>query len=343
MKVLALLALFIPSLLNATIVRVNNNPVYDPDYIDLQLAVDAASDHDTIHVEPSGASYGTVICDKVLVFIGPGFNLSLPNGNPDLQANPIMATLRSLKLEANASGSVVQGLHFDGGTLSGMIVNCVSASIVGNLFEGNLGSIKFDTGTFYSGVLIKGNYFNPSTSNNEAINENVNTTQVFADVLITNNIFHGDIVFDDQDDSIGNMVIAHNVLAGTQYKVEGAEFVDNIFTEPAVSLTLNLNTIHHNIAASTILPPGNGNDNTVDMSTIFSASASDDARWALQPGVAGTYPAADGTERGIFGGNMPYTLSGIPSVPSIYHLQQSGSSVLQGGTLEVTIGTRSND
>lgn len=343
MKVLALLALFIPSLLNATIVRVNNNPVYDPDYTDLQLAVDGASDLDTIHVEPSGASYGAIICDKVLVFIGPGFNLNFPNGNPDLQANAMMSTLYSLTLEANASGSVVQGLRFAGSAGSSAIfVNCVSASIVGNLFVGTWG-VRFTTGTFHSGILIKGNYFDPIGGSNEAINEGVNATQVFADMLITNNVFMGDIIFDDPDDSVGNVVIAHNVLAGTQYIIEGAEFVDNIFTEPAVSLTLNLNTIHHNIAASTILPPGNGNDNTVDMSTIFSASASDDARWALQPGVAGTYPAADGTERGIFGGNMPYTLSGIPSVPSIYHLQQSGSSVLQGGTLEVTIGTRSND
>lgn len=170
----------------------------------------------------------------------------------------------------------------------------------------------------------------------------MNTTQVFADVSITNNIFHGDIVFDDRDDSIGNMVIAHNVLAGTQYEVEGAEFVDNIFTEPAVTLTLNLNTIHHNIAASTILPPGNGNDNTVDMSTIFGASASDDARWALQPGVAGTYPrrtvpnAASSAEHALHAKRDPVR-------SPIYHLQQSGSSVLQGGTLEVTIGTRSND
>lgn len=345
MRTIALIVFLVPTLLNATIWRVNSNSLYDPDFTDLQLAVDAASNNDTIHVEPSGVTYGTVVCDKVLVFIGAGFKLSLPSGNPGLQARPVMSTLTRLSLEANASGSTVQGLHFDGGGgTSGLRLNCVSANIIGNLFEGNLGSINFDTGTYYSGVLIKGNYFDPSTSNNEAINEDVNVTQVFDNVVITNNIFIADIVFDDLDDSMGTVVIAHNVLAGNQYIAEGVEFVDNILTDPAAVIAQNLNDIHHNLAAgATVLPLGNSNNNSVDMATIFVTSSSDDARWGLQTGVTAAYPAADGTERGIFGGNLPYQLSGIPAVPSIYYLQQSGSSVLEGGTLDVTIGTRSNN
>ncbi|MBK8582287.1 MAG: hypothetical protein IPL86_10730 [Flavobacteriales bacterium] len=91
-----------PILSNATIWRVNNNPVLasncDHCFTDLAEAVanpfvSANGARDTIHLEASPMNYGSVTMAKPIVLIGPGFKLGMGTANnPDLQANNQMAT-----------------------------------------------------------------------------------------------------------------------------------------------------------------------------------------------------------------------------------------------------------
>ena len=48
------------------------------------------------------------------------------------------------------------------------------------------------------------------------------------------------------------------------------------------------------------------------------------------------------TSIGMFGGTLPYILSGIPAIPAIYNLPPPGNAP-QGDTLHVNIKTRSNN
>ncbi|MFN3876619.1 MAG: hypothetical protein ACK4L7_11995, partial [Flavobacteriales bacterium] len=92
---------------HATIHRVNNTGIA-ADFTTLQSAHDAATAGDTLHLEPSGSSYGACTFTKPLVVIGPGYFLNL---NAGLQATASSALTGALVFEAGSEGCVVSGLE----------------------------------------------------------------------------------------------------------------------------------------------------------------------------------------------------------------------------------------
>ena len=330
---------------NAATWRVNNQG-YSSDFTDLQFAVShpTVNDGDTIHVEPSGVSYGTVVCAKQLVLIGPGFKLGLPNGNPDLQANSEMATVNRIQLDAGSEGTVIHGLRIAyAGTSSEINVNVSDIVIEGNFFDSGTEVVLSNSSVLtLNNVAIHGNYF--STAG--VVQYNSTTVHSYNGIVITNNYFEGDgIDLVDATTALSNCTVAFNVFnaPGNNCDVISTDVHDNIFNDPSATITPTQNNIHHNLAAGVAtLPGGNDNVNGVLMSAIFVGSGSEDAMWTLQAGVDALYPASDATERGIFGGADPYVLSGIPPVPTIYHLL-SPTNAQAGTPLQVEISTRSND
>ncbi|MBL0127331.1 MAG: hypothetical protein IPP83_07680 [Flavobacteriales bacterium] len=325
----------------ASIWRVNSTPGYSsyPGTLQ-QLISNVANDGDTVHVEASAVPYGDIVCDKRLVFIGPGFKLGLPNGNSDLQASQLMASLSSLTLNFNATNSAIYGLRFTG-SLS-VLLNCAEAIIEGNFFES--GALRFNSDLTFSNVMVRNNYFNGTGISR------YNVAQSFSSIFITNNVFNSSgINLSGSNAMVTSVIISHNVFNSTAQSnfcnVSGAEIGDNIFncTNALASISISMNNIHHNIAAGiSMLPNTNSNNNGVPESSIFTLTGSDDVRYTLIPLAILNFPASDGTQRGIYGGAVPYHLSGIPPVPTIYFLQANGVA-LQGDTLQVTIGTRSNN
>ena len=92
----------VPMLGNATVWRVNNNPVYATSgpqcRTSLQVAITDAANNDTIHVEASPNGYGNaIVSNKRQVIIGPGYNLrpavtannALPRKTNEPTAKPI--------------------------------------------------------------------------------------------------------------------------------------------------------------------------------------------------------------------------------------------------------------
>ena len=67
----------------AKIWRVNNNNGVAANFTTLQAAHDGAASGDTLHIEASPNSYGTLNVSKKLTIIGVGYFLDL---NPNLQA-----------------------------------------------------------------------------------------------------------------------------------------------------------------------------------------------------------------------------------------------------------------
>ena len=85
-----------------------------------------------------------------------------------------------------------------------------------------------------------------------------------------------------------------------------------------------------------------------NVSTFFLAfpnnpnNLQEDARYQLHPNSPAKGVGENGTDAGAFGGDEPYILSGIPSIPTIYQLTVP-SNVPQGGTLNVQIKAKINN
>ena len=72
--ILVLVLLFAINKTQATVITVSNAPNSPAQYTDLQLAINAANNGDTIYVSGSLVNYGVITIDKPLVLLGAGFN-----------------------------------------------------------------------------------------------------------------------------------------------------------------------------------------------------------------------------------------------------------------------------
>lgn len=97
--------------------RVNNVDAMPKDFNSLQSAISAADSGDTIYIEGSPVAYGdqstyySVILNKQLVLIGPGYYLNGSSANEGLQYNTDEANIQTIRLDSAASGSEFIGLR----------------------------------------------------------------------------------------------------------------------------------------------------------------------------------------------------------------------------------------
>ena len=86
----------------ATVHVVDNNPNNTTAFSTIQDAIDAASDNDTIYIQPSSTAYDSPNLSKPLVIIGAGRNPNKQNHNTSRMVNLIFGT--------GSNGSSIQGL-----------------------------------------------------------------------------------------------------------------------------------------------------------------------------------------------------------------------------------------
>src|SRR5690606_4687569 len=99
------------------------------------------------------------------------------------------------------------------------------------------------------------------------------------------------------------------------------------------------NTIHDNISA-VALTGGDASNAVVNMGNVYNLMVgSDDSKYDILS--TSPYNETGAQARGAFSGISPYRLSGIPNIPAIYALQ-STLNTTPGGTVNVTLSTRSN-
>jgi hypothetical protein len=313
---------------SAKIWRVNNAGL-PADFTTLQAAHNAASvaAGDTLHIEPSMVSYGNLTSTKKLVIIGPGYFL---NENPNQQANPATATADNLTLQPGSGGTVISGL-----TVTGEIfIRTGSITVSRNNITGK--TIKLTRDYSYSDIIISGNYDIGSIVL-DGIVGNTLVTNVFIlnnyiSIIGFNTQFSGVIannIFTHQYNTANYFIIKNNICTNT----DGGIVFDGIS-----------NTISNNISAGGVgFPEGNGNQNSVNMTTVFVGSSgnSTDGQWQLKTGSPAIGAGLNGEDCGIFGGASPYHLSGLPKIPSIYLLSAPAAS--NGNTLSVTISVKTNN
>jgi hypothetical protein len=260
-----------------------------------------------------------------MVLIGPGYFL---NQNDSTYANANFARFLSIKIQATAAGTEIYGVYIF-------------------TTDNNTNNLKI----YASDVIISRNYFNQSGQNALSIQsdvQNVTITQNYlyelyvnakaSNIIISNN-YIGYRIYIGINSSSG--MITNNVIAQRIENVYNCQIKNNIIYQAAGGDVLSVNNsgnyIAYNLSSAALPASGNygpGNLESVDMSTVFAGyptqgAYSTDGRWQLLDGGPASGAGEGGIDCGMFGGSLPYVLSGLPAIPRIYEaiIPTAGSTV----------------
>lgn len=288
----------------AATIRVVDNRPNAAGFSTFQAAHDASAAGDTIYVLGSPITHGgTTALTKRLVVIGNGY--FLPD-NPQTQANLNPTTFSNFTFNTGSSGSTVVGCTFvtlyyglgGGDNLSNITVRRCRIQSGISYFTGNHtnliveqcyfdggGPVVFQMSSGCFGMVFRNNYIGGDF-----------TIPAASAATVSNNICIGR----GNTTQLNNTTFQNNILVGVS------------------ALGGTASTILNNIATNTVLPAGNGNQNSVAIATVVLNAGSPDAQWQLAAGSPAIGAGTGGENIGMFGGTSPYVLSGIPALPTIY-------------------------
>lgn len=329
--------LFIALTANAKIWRVNNNSGITADFTTAQAAHDAASVGDTIHLEPSGTSYGNLTMTKRLIIVSSG-DFITQNPGYQVMANSGFVTTLTIA-DVNANGSVVMvkfsdNININNGVGNLLIQSC-AASYRGGAHNccGYAGNININNS---DNIIIKNCFIN-----------NINFSNNSNNIVVTNNIIGNAVVNGGDCDG----VISNNVIHAYWYQNQGGNFYNctvenNIFNygvQESFNSCLVRNNLNRTFYNNYQLPTGNGNQNNVDMSTVFVDYQAGylDNGFVLKAGSPAIAAGTGGVDCGAFGGSTPFKLAVTPPIPSIYKLEVPSTPA--GNTMNIKFSTRSNN
>jgi hypothetical protein len=312
---------------SAKIWRLNNTGL-QADFTTIQAAHDAVTvlAGDTLHLESSAKTYGDLVSTKKLIIFGPGYFLDL---NINQQSLPTSATITSFKLNAGSEGTVISGL-----TITGQNYIYTGDVTIARNYVDN--TIYLSRDYSYNDVVISGNYGINSINHTGS-----SGTSLITNVMILNNVIGYVSLLSQYSGTIAN-----NIISSYNNTIYNFIIKNNICTSTTNSACFggNSNTISYNICSSALgLPSGNGNKTGISMTTVFVGATghSTDGQWQLAAASPAIGAGLNGEDCGIYGGNSPYHLSGVPKIPSIYKLSAPSNS--NGNTLPVTISVKSNN
>lgn len=342
---------------SAKIWRLNNSnggnitPAINADFTGtLQAAHDNASVQpgDTIHVEQSNTNYGSLVMSKRLVIIGPGYFM---NENPKTQVvKDYGASVGRIEMmNAGSAGSVITGLTITASIYMGQSRIVVARNYVvlpaynyigiGSGGAANLDSVVVTSNyikgaAYYNNIMTMGSTTGIVTnficSNNFITNQTNNTMISLAgniSGLIRNNILNGPNAL-----SVYNMYVVNNI----QYFSNATG--GNAFYNSVVEFNMGMSN-------SFFITPGGTNNaisnNLTNANPGFIGTGSTDGKWKLLAGAAAQGAGKNGEDMGMFGGQIPYVLSGMPTIPNLYSL--TIDPIAPGAAnINVTISTKSN-
>lgn len=368
MKNLFLAAFFIlPFLSQATVWRVNGNPGIDADFTTLIDAVDAASNGDTIYLEPlqEGQSYEGLILTKPLTIIGTGINIS---SNDSTQYSENETRITRIWFDPGSEGSRFQGIVFTStypnieipGLPGENDIDAGQSQIVINACCITIDGCKADIQT--SGI-------NMTYRANDCLIENCITTQIrfsntsSSDEAYVNIGLSGTVVRNSKFTALGklfgggfngtvqSLFVDHCIIdwnsCSSNVQTKNTFFSNNIFVSgtgctPCVDGSC---TYLNNLSVSTIIPSGSGNITGIPLAGIFDPAFSShpELQYQLAPGSPAIGASTTGGDMGMFGGEQPYQLSGMPSIPSIFELNVNPVGTTATQSLNVNLKAKSHE
>jgi hypothetical protein len=346
-NILFLISVLLPAILfSQNTVTVCNIPGVKADYNSLQGALDSVADNSILYLFPSNISYGGGIVKKKVAIYGSGFLLD-QNSPPATVPNTYGVNIQYLDIKQSGSNSYIEGVQFNNitftqiaGLPTGTPLQIDSAS---NVIISRCGFFPHGGGYFVTtkttyNCIIRDCYFDivESGEGNSSFilndNNSGSTALQFRNNIITsrrvgmsfncyNILANSDVTF------INNTIIA--AIPGSNF--QNIKYVNNIFvdTNPSGSVTpagvFMLGEIHNNISNrrnfldSTSNNYGNANPDSLFVYSSFGFHSEDQQWQLLTNSFANTY-GTGGIACGAFGGDKPYTLSGIPDLPNIYNV-----------------------
>lgn len=305
----------------AKIWRVNNMSGVTADFTTAQAAHDGASAGDTIHLEPSVNSYGSVNSSKPLVWLSIG---SFLIDNPGNQFSTTTGKIENLTFNNGSAGSVV------------------------SLFINNSASIYTSNITINRSYITSAIYlsYNPS---NIVISQSFIGSYCSLDatnVIFSNNIVGYGVTMNGYSYSA---IITNNVLNyyGRNENYHGPAGIYNSVFQNNISVkggTYNFfNSLpSYNMAPDASFSSGNNNIQNATMTNVFvNSTGSVDKDFQLKTGSPAIASGYGGIDMGAFGGSTAYKLALQPAIPAITNMSTPSST--GGNTIQVTFSAKSNN
>jgi hypothetical protein len=342
-----------------TIRRVNNNPGVTGAtiYLTIQAAHDAAEDGDIVYLEASNATYGSLNCTKRLKIYGGGFFL---DKNLDLQVDIRSSKVDNIYLRLGSDGTEVAGLELLGG-VAGYGVSDITIVRNKARYIGFMANIEGNTYSNFSDITIRQNFISSPGNNGYGFGiltfdggSYASVDYYGSNIMIVNNFIGGDggNTSIKMANRVTNMVLKNNTITGAILVANGV-VENNILLKESLfapgndyyNNSADNCTFNNNVGKGNTFPANfpATNQNNIDGSAHFDvvAGKSDDFNLRLKESSALKTAGSGGTEVGMFGGDFPFVIGGIPSVPTItvFNSTAVGSEVTP---LSVSISTKAN-
>ena len=307
-------ALLAINLAEAKTITVDNKVGSVAMYTSVQAACNAADAGDTILIAGSPTEYGSPTITKRLHLVGPGYFLN-ENGIPGItkdfaRISPIFSVIE-LSSPSNSSVTGITGQP------------TVSAGV--NNISFDKGYFNQIFGQFNGGVVsVKRSYF-----------ENYCNLTV-AGSSIQNSIV-GNLYLE-------NATTATNCVIRSEFSsASGSSISNSIFLMSSSSAAFAAGakgSVTHSLAVGgvgiggnpTFLPSGNGNIPTIAFtSQAFVQNQTNDKAFVLATNSPAIGTGLNGVDIGIFGGVLPYVISGVPSIPRITRFQVPATATSASG------------
>lgn len=337
----------------ATVFTVSNNtalPGSPGQYTTVAAAMSAASNGDTIYIQPSATTYGNFTVTKTLTFIGAGYNPQTTSG--------LRSEIGQVSFGNGSSNSKLLGLYTNGGVVMTNNFAVSNYTISRCQIGGNGTAINFNSGSPQpSGtIFFENNIYGEGFAG--AISFSPNATHYILNNLFLQPNFGANIG--------GTLTNTIDYIKNNTFLCSGSAVIDmkndvienNIFYNNFPNNTNITNTFNNNYVFGTSTLPygtnvGSGNiTNTIPTFNVFVCGQTFTYTVDFRPAASHVCinGGTDGTDIGMTGGAAPmyryaapYPLTGEPTIPQVREITIPVSSVPAGGTLNINVKARKRD
>jgi len=307
---------------NAKVWTVSNKDTNNADFDKIQSAINsnAVGGGDTLYIEGSPVRYDDFTTIKRIVIIGPGYLL---NKNQN-SANVDQVFVNTAKFNVGSDGSVIIGITLNYNSNSGITVAADNIMIE----RCYVNVIGLSDGV--RGTIIKNNYVGYYI-------DDYNSNTTFSNAVVMNNVIIGGM---GTNSGSTFSIFDNNILAGTNYTLNSQTFRNNIITNGSGTFKITSSNKTNNIATNDIFLNDSKNYDIKNVTDLFVGGDSPDGKYVLSTNSYAKGKGHDGKDCGIFGGENPYVLSGLPTTPVITVLDTDGIGTKEDG-LKIKLGVKS--